>query len=95
LSCHRRTLSAECPADFNEDGVVNGDDLADCIACYFGMPPCPNADFNADGVLNPDDLADYVTSYFAGCEGQPPVNPSANRATTLTPPAAALPRPAP
>jgi len=56
-----------CAADFNADGVINPDDLADFIGCYFGQPTCPQADFNADGEVNPDDLADFIGAYFAGC----------------------------
>jgi len=53
-----------CPADFNGDSLVNPDDLADYIACYFTQPPCPAADFNADGNIDPDDLSDYIATYF-------------------------------
>ena len=56
-----------CPADFNNDGDLNPDDLADYINCYFSSPPCPQADFNADSDTNPDDLSDYINAYFAGC----------------------------
>jgi len=56
-----------CPPDFNGDGTLDPDDLADYIACYFTSPPCPQADVNADGTADPDDLADYIAAYFAGC----------------------------
>ncbi len=61
------TIQPSCPADFNGDGIVDPDDLADFITCYFNIPPCPAADFNADGATDPDDLADYITAHFAGC----------------------------
>jgi len=51
--------------DFNGDGVVDPDDLADYIACYFAAEPCAGADFNGDGVVDPDDLADYIAAYFS------------------------------
>jgi choice-of-anchor C domain-containing protein len=57
-----------CSADFNGDGFVNPDDLADFITCFFLQVQfpgaCPTADFNADAFLNPDDLADYITAFF-------------------------------
>ena len=56
-----------CGADFNLDGSLDPDDLADFIACYFTQPPCPAADLTGDGTIDPDDLADYIAAYFAGC----------------------------
>ena len=53
------------PADFNGDGEVNPDDLADYIGAYFSQPADPRADFNGDGEINPDDLADYIGAYFS------------------------------
>ncbi len=58
---------AACPADFNLDGVLNPDDLADFIAAYFTQPPATGSDFNGDGATDPDDLADYIGAFFAGC----------------------------
>ncbi len=56
-----------CPADFNQDGVLNADDLGDFITGYFNTPSDPATDFNADGVINADDLGDFITAYFNGC----------------------------
>ena len=56
-----------CRADFNSDGNLDPDDLADYISCYFSNPPCARADFNTDGVADPDDLADFISAFFAGC----------------------------
>ncbi|MBL8761517.1 MAG: VCBS repeat-containing protein, partial [Phycisphaerae bacterium] len=42
-----------CPADFNGDGFVNGDDY-DAFAEAFDVAD-PSADFNADGFVNGDD----------------------------------------
>ena len=58
---------AVCAADFNNDGSLNPDDLADYIACFFAIPPCPAADFSGDGAADPDDLADFIGAFFAGC----------------------------
>ena len=56
-----------CPADFNADGELNPDDLADYIGAFFAQPPGQGSDFNADAEVNPDDLADFIGAYFAGC----------------------------
>ncbi len=62
------TQRPPCTADFNLDGNLDPDDLADYIACYFASPsPCEAADFNADTNIDPDDLSDYIAAYFAGC----------------------------
>jgi probable HAF family extracellular repeat protein len=59
--------SIGCAADFNGDGTLDPDDLADFIACYFTEPPCPLADYSGDGTTDPDDLSDFIAAYFAGC----------------------------
>jgi hypothetical protein len=62
---------ADCAADFNDDGFVNPDDLADFITCFFldvQFPGnCAAADFNGDTFRDPDDLADFITTFFIGC----------------------------
>ncbi len=62
-----RVRSSCCPGDFNIDGFLDPDDLADLIACFFQPQPCSEADINEDGVINPDDLADGIGAYFTGC----------------------------
>jgi len=65
------TIAPICAGDFNGDGLVNPDDLADFIGCYFAEAgaagTCRGSDFNHDGIVNPDDLADYIGAYFGGC----------------------------
>ena len=56
-----------CAADFNCDGDLNPDDLADYIGAYFAQPEGAGSDFNADGTTDPDDLADFIGAFFAGC----------------------------
>ncbi len=56
-----------CLADFNTDGTVDPDDLADFIACYFSAPPCPLADVSGDGAADPDDLSDFIALFFTPC----------------------------
>jgi hypothetical protein len=58
---------AACAADFDNSGTLNPDDLADYIACYFTVPPCPRANQDGDEAVNPDDLADFIALFFAGC----------------------------
>jgi len=64
LSC---VNDSTCAPDFNNDGTLNPDDLADYIGSYFSVPPGLGSDFNNDGTTDPDDLADYIGAYFAGC----------------------------
>ncbi|MGD9690590.1 MAG: DNRLRE domain-containing protein [Phycisphaerales bacterium] len=63
------TPPAACPADFNNDGSVDPDDLGDYINCYFSVPPCDRADFNSDGSTDPDDLGDFINIYFSSTSG--------------------------
>ena len=56
-----------CAADFNGDGTLDPDDLADYIGAFFSEPAPLTADFNGDGTVDPDDLADYIGAFFAGC----------------------------
>jgi len=56
-----------CPADFNADGTLDPDDLADYITAFFASPPGTGSDFNQDGLTDPDDLADFIGAFFAGC----------------------------
>jgi hypothetical protein len=58
-------VAACCPADFNCDGFINSDDIADFVNAYFAADP--RADFNQDGFINSDDIADFINAYFAGC----------------------------
>jgi len=54
-----------CPADFNEDGFVNGDDY-DLFANAFEAGD-PTADFNGDGFVNGDDFDTFASHFEAGC----------------------------
>ena len=56
-----------CRPDFNLDGTLDPDDLADFISAFFIQPAPITADFNGDGIVDPDDLADYIGAFFAGC----------------------------
>ena len=60
-------ITPTCPPDFNGDGTLDPDDLADYISAFFSQPAPISADYNGDGLVDPDDLADYISGYFAGC----------------------------
>jgi hypothetical protein len=60
-----------CLADFDQNGIVNPDDLADFVTLYFNPGVYGDgrtADHSGDGLTNPDDLADYIRVYFNGCD---------------------------
>jgi len=52
------TATPPCPADLNDDGVVNGADLAILLAFWGPCPsgPCSIADLTGDGAVNGADL---------------------------------------
>ena len=54
-----------CPADFDHDGFVNGDDY-DFFAEAFDAAD-PAADFNADGFVNGDDYDAFAEHFDVGC----------------------------
>ncbi|NUQ51304.1 MAG: hypothetical protein HUU19_01250 [Phycisphaerales bacterium] len=59
------TITPTCPADFNNDGFVNGDDY-DAFASAFDNA-APDADFNHDGFVNGDDYDLFAEHFDAGC----------------------------
>ncbi|MFO0835151.1 MAG: PQQ-dependent sugar dehydrogenase [Phycisphaerales bacterium] len=54
-----------CPADFNHDGFVNGDDY-DAFASLFDIAD-PGADLNNDGFVNGDDYDFFASHFDVGC----------------------------
>lgn len=59
------TPPTTCPADFNGDGFVNGDDY-DGFASAFDVANIA-ADFNGDGFVNGDDYDAFASAFDAGC----------------------------
>jgi hypothetical protein len=57
-----------CAGDFNRDGSLDPDDLADFIVCFFGAG-CSCADLDGNGQVDPDDLSDAVTRFFVAVQG--------------------------
>ncbi|NUQ51995.1 MAG: hypothetical protein HUU19_04780 [Phycisphaerales bacterium] len=58
-------VAIPCPADFNRDGFVNGDDY-DAFASLFDVAD-PGADFNHDGFVNGDDYDAFASRFDVGC----------------------------
>lgn len=56
---------AFCPADFNEDGIVNTLDFLAFLNAYNVIDP--GADFNGDGVVNTLDFLGFLNAYSRGC----------------------------
>jgi lysophospholipase L1-like esterase len=59
------TVTALCPADFNRDGWVNGDD-ADSFAWAFDVGD-QSADFDGNSWVNGDDADGFALAFEAGC----------------------------
>ncbi|MBU3683704.1 MAG: hypothetical protein FGM39_06800 [Phycisphaerales bacterium] len=57
---------AQCPADFNDDGAVNGDDLGVMLGAWGACPSgACEADLNDDGAVNGDDLGELLGAWGA------------------------------
>jgi hypothetical protein len=54
-----------CPADYDEDGVVNSQDFFKFVGDF--LNGSASADFNEDGTLNSADFFDFLRSFFEGC----------------------------
>ena len=54
---------ASCPADFNNDQIVNGEDLAFILGAWNGNNP--ELDLNEDGLIAGEDLAMLLGSWGA------------------------------
>jgi hypothetical protein len=57
---------AQCPADFNDDGAVNGDDLGVLLGAWGACPSSAcEPDLNDDGAVNGDDLGVLLGAWGA------------------------------
>ncbi len=55
----------DCPADLNNDGVVDADDFFLFLQWFADADP--RADINNDGVIDADDFFDYLALFAQGC----------------------------
>jgi hypothetical protein len=63
---HSLGLRAEaCPADLNDDGLVNTQDFLVFLNAWATGDPL--ADWNEDGTVNTHDFIAYLNDWAAGC----------------------------
>lgn len=63
--CCPEYFHTPCPADFNMNGFVDGDDVDKFLdRFYWG---CEQADFDGNTFVNGDDFDLFVAQFFAGC----------------------------
>ena len=61
----RFLLDPPCPADLNDDGVLDNGDIGAFVTLFLASDPA--ADFNADGILDNGDIGAFVAAFLAGC----------------------------
>ncbi len=54
-----------CPADFNQDGILDFFDYLDFLDAFANN--LPNADFNNDAIIDFFDYLDFVNAFSTGC----------------------------
>lgn len=59
------TLADACPADLNDDGVLDNGDIGAFVSLFLAQDLA--ADFNADGVLDNGDISAFVVAFLNGC----------------------------
>ncbi len=65
VSVRADNVYVRCPADFNQDGIVDFFDYLDFVDAFSANLPA--ADFNHDSVLDFFDYLDFVDAFSAGC----------------------------
>ncbi|MEZ6165397.1 MAG: GC-type dockerin domain-anchored protein [Phycisphaerales bacterium] len=61
----QKIITTVCPADLNDDGLLNFFDVSAFLSAYNIMNP--TADFNNDGLFNFFDVSAFLNAYNAGC----------------------------
>ncbi len=59
------TFPPECPADIDNNGTINVDDIDAFVAAFLGGDL--TADFDGNASLNVDDIDAFIASFLAGC----------------------------
>ncbi len=62
-----RACESACPADLDQSGVLNFDDIDLFVNAFLSGDP--RADLTSDGFLNIADVDAFVASFLAGCQG--------------------------
>lgn len=65
---HPAVVDDSCPADIDQNGELNLDDVDGFVGAFVGGDLA--ADINGDGTLNLDDIDGFIESFLGGC---PPV----------------------
>jgi hypothetical protein len=63
LAAYVDTLAPPCPADWDDSGIVDVDDLYAFLASYFSN----DGDVGGDGATGVQDIFDFLTAYLVGC----------------------------
>ncbi|MFG0305959.1 MAG: GC-type dockerin domain-anchored protein [Phycisphaerales bacterium JB040] len=58
-------LPPPCPADVNNDGVLDNGDIGDFIALFLAQDL--SVDFTGDGVVDNGDIGAFIIAFLAGC----------------------------
>ncbi len=65
VSIRADQITQRCPADFNQDGIVDFFDYLDFVDAFSAESAA--ADFNHDGIIDFFDYLDFVDAFSAGC----------------------------
>ena len=62
LACNGDPCDDPCPADFNGDGIVDGEDFGQLLVSWNECPGCP-ADLSGNGVVDGEDLGLFLVEW--------------------------------
>lgn len=61
----RLDATPPCPADTNDDGVLDNGDISEFVSLYLAGNVA--ADFNNDGIIDNGDIGTFIMLFLAGC----------------------------